>query len=282
MRRRLKRRVRRGRRGATRRRIVDVASTKCHDNMPGANISSDGASTVVGIPAVMASANLSAVIFCASARGSQWTEAESEYARQQTEVYAKGYLDKVTVETVDGGNWRWRRIAFQCHSDDIIDSVTPNTMAQYDSTHGYVRTMRPITSLGDAGLQAVYRQLFQGTVGRDYYDVFVAVCDRNRNRILMDRTVPIQSGNGFGVFKNFRDYFGINKKIRYNEKELGYEKEPESDVIAQQQNYTWFATPTRYSGGDVYVVDLFSCADGGNVQSQLNFLSHGTYYWHEK
>lgn len=63
MRRRFKRRVRRVRRGVTRRKIVDISSTKCHDNMPGANISSDGASTVVGIPAVMASANLSAVIF---------------------------------------------------------------------------------------------------------------------------------------------------------------------------------------------------------------------------
>lgn len=285
--RRYRRKFRRGarryvRRSMTRRQVVNTAANKCHDNMPSANISSDGASTVVGIPTVMASANLSAVIFCASARGSQWTEAESEYARKKTEVYAKGYLDKVTIETVDGGNWRWRRIAFQCYSDDMIASVLPNTMAQYDSQHGYVRTVRPITTTGDSGLGATLRQLFQGTLGTDYYDLFVAVCDRNRNRILMDRTLPIQSPNGNGVFRNYRDYIGVNKKIRYNEKEIGYEKDPESDVIAQMQNYTWFATPTRYSGGDVYVVDLFSCADGGNVNSQLNFLSHGTYYWHEK
>lgn len=250
--------------------------------MPGVAIGSDGTAAPISVPATILSSGFGAFLFCASARGSQWTEAESEYARQKTEVYAKGYLERSTIETVDGGNWRWRRIAFQCHSDDIIDSTPPNRLAYKDPTSGYARAMYTFTSAGDTGYQAMCRQLFQGTFGTDYGDLFNAVCDRNRNRILMDRTVPIRSGNSFGVFKNTRDYIPINKKIRYDEKEEGDDKEPASDVIANQQNYTWFATPTRYSGGDVYICDLFSCADGGNVASSLRFLAHGTYYWHEK
>ncbi|QOW02497.1 capsid [Tadarida associated gemykibivirus 1] len=270
------------RRGMTRRKVVDIASTKCHDNMPGVSVGSDGSKAPIGVPSTILSSGFGAFLFCASARGSQWTEAESEYARQKTEVYAKGYLERTTVETVGGGNWRWRRIAFQCHSDDIIDTVEPNRMAYHDGVAGYTRTMYSFRDAGNAGYQAMCRQLFEGTFGTDYADLFNAVTDKRRNRVIMDRTMPVRSGNGFGVFKNTRDYIPINKKIRYNEKEEGDDKEPMSDVIAGEQNYTWFATPTRYSGGDVYVVDLFSCADGGNATSSLRFLAHGTYYWHER
>lgn len=270
------------RRGMTRRKVADIASRKCRDNMPGVAIGSDGAVAPIGVPATVPSAGFGAFLHCSTARGSQWTEAESEYSRQKTEVYAKGVLERLTIETVGGGNWRWRRIAFQCHSHDIFHSVPPDRMAYLDPAVGYTRTMYNFPSSDDPGYRAMCRQLFQGSFNIDYADLFNAVCDRNRNRIIMDRTVPVRTGNGFGVFKNVRDYIPINKKLRYDEKEEGDDKEPASDVIALRQNYSWFTVPTRYSGGEVYIVDLFSCADGGNVNASLRFLAHGTYYWHEK
>lgn len=249
-------------------------------------IAEDGAEGGIGDPAIITSEASAAILFCPSARGSVWSEAESEYSRQKTEVYAKGYLDNVTIETIGPGNWRWRRIVFQCHSDDIIDSMPTDVMANYDNANGYKRAMYPITSTnttGLAGYSATLRQLFQGTIGRDYGDVYLASVDRNRNKVFMDRSMPIRSGNSKGIWKNQRDYITLNKKLRYNEKEEGEAKEPESDVIAGRQNYTWFTTPTRYTGGDVYVFDMFSCADttDGGV-NQLHFRSHGTFYWHER
>lgn len=250
--------------------------------MAGISIGSDGTAGPVSTPAVVTGNVLGAFLFCASARGSVWGEAEAEYSRKMTEVYYKGYLDKATVETLSGGNWRWRRVMFQCHSDDIIDTVLPNRMARTDSIMGHQRTMFNMNTPGNLdGYNALVRQLFQGTSGKDWGDVFLAVPDRKRNRVLMDKYRRIDSGNGFGVVRTTRDYVAVNKKIRYNEKEEGDEKEPESGVVAAQQNYSWFATPTRYSGGDVYCLDLFGCANGSTEHS-LNFLAHGTSYWHER
>jgi len=269
----------------TRRKVADIASSKLRDNMGCVPIADGGAEGEIGDPAIITSAASAGILFCPSARGSVWSEAESEYARQKTEVYAKGYLDNVTIETIGPGNWRWRRIIFQCHSHDIIATYPQNAMANYDNANGYKRAMLPITtgSANIAGYQAVLRQLFQGNQGTDYGDVFIATPDRNRNRILMDRNMPVRSGNAKGIWKHQRDYVSINKKLRYGEKEEGGGKEPASDIIAGRQNYTWFTVPTRYTGGDVFVLDLFSCADttdGGT--NQLHFRSHGTWYWHER
>lgn len=288
--RRYRRRFRRGarrymRRSMSRRKVADISSSKMRDNMAATPIADGGAEGEIGDPAIITSEASAAILFCPSARGAQWSEGESEYSRQKTEVYAKGYLENVTIETIGPGNWRWRRIVFQCHSQDIISTYPQNTMANYDNANGYKRAMLPITSGSSniAGYQAVLRQLFQGTLGYDYGDVYVAPVDRNRNRVLMDRSMPVRSGNSKGIWKNQRDYVAINKKLRYDEKEQGQGKEPLSDVIAGRQNYTWFTTPTRYTGGDVYVFDLFSCADtsDGGV-NQLHFRAHGTWYWHER
>jgi hypothetical protein len=142
--RRYRRRFRRGarrymRRSMSRRKVADISSSKMRDNMAATPIADGGAEGEIGDPAIITSEASAAILFCPSARGAQWSEGESEYSRQKTEVYAKGYLENVTIETIGPGNWRWRRIVFQCHSQDIISTYPQNTMANYDNANGYKR-----------------------------------------------------------------------------------------------------------------------------------------------
>lgn len=246
-------------------------------------VNEDDTTGAPGVPTTLLGGALSAFAFCPSARSSKWTEAESEYARQKTNTFAKGYLDKVTLQTNSGGNWRWRRIVFQCHAPDIRQSFGDTSggvdgrLARALGTEGYTRAAYDF-SANTTAYDALFRQLFQGQQGVDWSDIFNAAINRRRVRLIADKIRNIQSGNGGPHWGGARDYFPINRRIVYNQKENGNEKEGNS-LGEFNSNFSWFSAP-HAGGGDVYVVDLFACASGVDSDT-MEFLSHGTYYWHE-
>ena len=249
--------------------------------MIGVAVNTDDSIGTPGAPIVLQGDVLSAFAFCVNGRGSVKQD-DSIYNRQKTITWARGYLERVTLESVNAKNWRWRRIAFQTHSDDIRiafgDSqggVTTGRLARNESGYGYVRPMYNFSG-NAAAYNALFRQLFQGTQGVDWTDIFNAPCNPRRVRVIMDKMRHITGGNDFGHWKGVRDWIPINNSIVYNEKEEGNSKDhgPEFD-----SNYSWFTAP-HAGKGDVFVVDLFACA-GGEETDAMNFLPHGTYYWHE-
>jgi len=249
--------------------------------MIGLAVNEDDSVGTAGAPILMQGDVLSAFAFCPTARGSRKQD-DSAYNRQKTACFAKGYLDRVTLESINAKNWRWRRMVVQFASDDVRVSfgdseggVTDGRLARNDSSNGYVRTMYNFSGNATA-TDALFREIFQGTRGVDWSDIFNAPLNRRRVRILMDRIKNIQGGNGQPFWNGSRDYIPVNKTIIYNEKEEGNSKDHQSEF---DSNYTWFSQP-QGGGGDVYVIDLFACA-GGESTDAMNFLSHGTYYWHE-
>lgn len=266
------------------RRVRSIASNKLRDNMVHLVVNEDDTTGAPGVPKTMLGGALTAFAFCPSARSAKWTEGESEYSRQKTNTFAKGYLDKVTLQTNSGGNWRWRRIVFQGHCGgiplafgDTAGGASNGRLARATGGEGYVRTAYDF-SANTPAYQELFRYLFQGTQSIDWFDIFNATINKRRVRLISDKIRNIQSGNGGPHWGGARDYFPINRQIVYRQKESGNEKTGNT-VSEFDSNSTWFSQDEA-GGGDVYVVDLFACASGVDSDT-MDFLSHGTYYWHE-
>lgn len=280
-RRRFKRRVRRVarrylRRSMTRRKVVDIASRKCHDNM--ITLSLDAAGVPVGNPGdpyIMTGESVHAFAFCPSARSSEWTEASGEYQRKMTHTYSRGYKEFSTFETGGAANWQWRRIVFTTKVR-IWEAFPIGTVEHY--YEGTIPTNGQTRALYDfapdvAASGEMYYNLFEGTRGTDWSSVFDAKTNNKYVRVISDRTRQLQGKNDSAHFHNHRNWYPNNRTLIYNEKESGDNK-PIS-------NSGKFAAGGRAGEGDLYVVDFFACANGG-TSNQARWVPLGKYYWHER
>lgn len=244
-------------------------------------LSTDGNHAPAGNPIQLFGNVLSAFAFCPSARGSHWTEGNQEYSRKLTSTFAKGYAERVTLETGTAANWRWRRIVFASKSDDIRENFTfvggDSGLTYSDSTNGHVRACWNFSGSPNAE-NAIFRQMFQGDRGVDWSDIYNAKLNPRRIRIISDRIRNVNGGNGAAHWNGGRFYDNISKTLIYDQNESGNAKEGLS-VLEHDPNFSWFSREDSPSG-DIYVVDLFSCANGASSDTML-FVPHGTYYWHE-
>ncbi|QCW23622.1 MAG: capsid protein [Genomoviridae sp.] len=279
--RRFRRKFRRGgrrymRRSMTRRRVVDISSRKCHDNMISLGVDAAGNPlTEPGAPYNMTGEKLWAFCFAPSARSSEWTEASGEYQRHMTRTWSRGYKEFSTFETGGAANWQWRRIVFTTKFK-LYQAFPLGTVEKYyDGSvpiNGQTRAIFDFTQSSAANIQTFYI-LFEGSRGVDYSDVFSAKTNKKFVRVISDKVRQLKGGNDAAHFHNYRDWFSNNSTLVYNEKESG-DRKPDSNAAK-------FSTGGREGEGDMYVVDLFACANGGTA-NQARWVPSGKYYWHER
>lgn len=284
--RRFRRRVRRGvrryaKRSMTRRKVADIASTKCKDNMVCLPLTGDlGTPGTIGEGAVIEGTFIFGSLFCPTARDSMWTEGEREVTRQQSRVFARGYKERINIVTNDATNWMWRRIVFTT-KNRLWEAFPPGTVEK--NYQGGTGTFQPgqvravwnfNPALGGAAAAAVNYSVFEGERGNDWLNFMNAKTNKKFITVLSDTTKKLEGMNNSPRQYHFNRWYEFNKNFTYNEKERG-ETKPSEDYQSK------FSSMENGTMGDVYVLDLFNSANGTS-SNQLSFQPHGTYYWHEK
>lgn len=200
-----------------------------------------------------------------------------DFARLHRNTFSVGYKERVTFETGTPANWLWRRIVFTMKTLEPAQSFQTGALFQHvddiNPAPGYVRTLYDF-STATLSRQVLYREIFQGSLGVDYQDQFNAPLDTKRVNKIYDRVINISGGNNAGHWKMRRFWHPNRQRLIYNEKESGDHKDTGSEA-------SHYNDGSKAGGGDMWVLDFFSCANGG-ASDTMKFLPQGTYYWHER
>ena len=194
--------------------------------------------------------------------------------RSATNVFFKLISEKIEIQTDTSSPWLWRRIVFAYQgSQDFLDVgddtvLTPTALG----TNGYSRFTADLFSDSDSAavFNILSNVLFAGKIGVDWSSPMNAPINKDRLKLMYDRTTPIRSGNEQGTMKQFKRNHWVNRTIRYADQEDG------GGLDGSEHS-----APSRGSLGDVFILDLFEAtqtADG----DKLFFEPQATVYWHEK
>lgn len=172
------------------------------------------------------------------------------------------------ITTGSAASWRWRRIVFAAKG--LQDAIT-GFVGNYETSNGWPRAIIDYSGADPSVTRNQWENfMFEGNAGQDWYSTFTAKVDTKRCTLLYDRTRIINSGNQSGRFAAYKLWHPINKNVVYANDEAGEGKSNQSTSVQSKAGL-----------GDVYVIDMFSCASG-NAADQLVFEPECTTYWHEK
>ncbi|QCW23734.1 MAG: putative capsid protein [Genomoviridae sp.] len=251
----------------SRRRLLNIVSTKKKDTML-PYYAFSGAFTKGPIVFDGSSNTTKLVLWNASARPLKVAiGTEATTYRGATEVFQRGLKEKIFIETNSANPWIWRRIVFTnstiriaSDSNDYFDPV---------GVSGMSRALRVVAT---PTRNILNFELFKGTQTVDWEDHINAQVNTEKCRIFYDRTMSITSGNTAGRILNINRWHGFNKTMIYDDKEIG-------DV--KNINY-WAASSVHNTLDDVYVLDMFRPASYSTVANTLVFNPQATIYWHER
>lgn len=247
----------------TKRRILNVTSTKKQDNMLPYVQLGDGTGQAIG-PTTVPSAGGGAYIFSPSARTFDNT-GNTPMARNSQTTYVRGFKEKISMRMSDGAGWRWRRIVFAAKG-----LGTANTGRPYlDTSSGYARVMTRIS--GSTFYDNLVAILFKGTYNVDWSNPYTAKVDTQRVTLLSDKSRTIGNGNTSPRYLKHQQWYPINKNIVYGDEEAG-------GLVTGNL----YSTTSKAGIGDIYVLDFFDCAEGTANAHTLIVDPECTYYWHEK
>lgn len=260
----------------SRKRTLQVNSIKKRDNMLVTYVTSDDGTTLEepGDPITMTGNEIYGFVFCPSAR--DWADYDTVYGRRRSLVYARGYAERSVMENSNGTGWIWRRIVFAT-KHGFRREFPAGTLQLNISQHGQVRTAWNFLGGGtnaNAAKDELEGMLFKGAAGADWVDRFSAQIDTTRVTVIKDRLRQLKSGNQAGSFHYSKDWYPVNKNIRYDEDENGLLANGEKD------NSPW-STEGSVGVGNVYVYDIFACA-GSDETSTMTWEPQGTWFWHER
>lgn len=266
----------------TRRRVVNIASTKKRDTMVGANDSLGGRQFTVDLPNTF-----NALLWCATARPKAGRGVDSDMVRSADSVYFRGVKEKLFIEGSTSDPWDWRRIVFSTKSvgwdpasiplnryftqDQDIAAVLPETGPNPNSAflEGMTRVSRTLFPLTVAQIEFLTGQILKGVRNIDYASYMTASMDNTQFNVLSDRTRRIRSGNDSTTMKEFSVWHPMNKTINYRAVESGT-----LDLAGS------FSTQSLHGMGDVYVLDFFRQPLA--APSTLKVATTATAYWHER
>lgn len=241
--------------GTSKKRILNIASTKKRDNMP----LFDADNPTLNYFAM--SRGTSSYLFCPTYRDKE-LEAATESDRNRSTVYMKGYAETVHLGPSTGNSWKWRRIVFETkNSHPALSDVSAETSS------GYKRLWKNQT---EAQRNTLAGTLFEGTPTTDQSTYFTAKADRTRARIISDQTHILRNGNDVAYEKDYRKYYSFERNLVYDDDENG----------ATETTSGW-AADSRSGMGDVFIWDIFIDI-GAPEGAALTVRSHSTLYWHEK
>lgn len=263
----------------TRRKILDITSTKKRDTFPSIG-------TIEGSSDTFIPNAFGATLWCATHLVGT-NKVQSSHVRGSQDVFWKGISEVFTMSTETSHPFKWRRIVFQLEggpnatglpenayvarrADFDLEQPLAGTTAYptnpfpIDYIYRYRRSMIPL-SPAEFGILAT--GLFQGQQGIDYSDYLGAKTD-NRIRVLSDVTRSITSGNDTGVMRTYKMYIPLNKTMRYADAESG--------TISSNNGYAAMNSPMN----DTYVLDYYEQMT--DAPNSLTVRSQATAYWREK
>lgn len=261
------------------RRVRNLASRKCRDNMLSNPIDDTGSPTTPG-PVTMTGGNTYAFIFSPSARvaGNEISSGDrvnqpSSSQRRKSKCFVSGYGETIEIQTDDASPWVWRRIVFS--TIGLAVQFQPGLLYNNDDTRGYERTTFNLasgTAQADQLQGIVYRYLFQGSQDIDWANVMTANTAPRHVKVYSDRRRVIQSPNSEGgTIRISKHYDSIRRSIIYDDIEAGSGAKATNAI----------ASGTPYGNmGDLFVMDFFSSASDDETTG-ATFQPHGRYYWHE-
>lgn len=238
----------------SKRRVIDLASTKKKDNMAlhDYNTPANTQVTVPGGPI----GTIRNYLWAATARDRQDTVYQA--ARSTDRVYWKGISETLSLTCTTSQSWKWRRIVFE------NKGYRPENTYTELSNGNYRRTWNPTIPTGLAD------KLFEGKQATDWTSVMTAKPDSDWAKIHYDKTRVLKSGNDAAHEHPFKMYLPIEKMMVYDEDENG-------GAIESQ----YWATTGIKGMGDLYIADYFECIEGASTDT-LSIRSATTVYWHEK
>lgn len=248
----------------SRRKILNITSTKKRQNIPPVNFNYQGLNPSVG-PKQMGSDRATFLLWRPTALTYD-TDLTTNSARNAQTIFWRGIKEHAELQTQGGAAWRWRRIIFSCKGLNI-----PGLVSNVETSNGFPRALIELSGDPPANIRnQIEALIFQGAPGSDWSNVFNGKLDNNRIRVIYDKTRHLQSGNDRGKFYTFRTWIPLNKNMLYDDDERGKDKTAQT-----------FATIGNQGMGDVYVYDMFECTTN-DPSFQLAFNPQATLYWHEK
>jgi len=263
----------------TRRKILEITSTKKNDTFP--SIGTIAGSSDTSVPGVAGS-----TLWCPThLQGTN--KIISKHVRNTQEVYWKGFSETFNMTTDTSDPYKWRRIVFELEGGPNAtglpqtsyvarrtdfdqesplagNTAFPTNPFPIDYVFRYRRSMIPLL---DAEFGILASGLFQGQVGIDYTDYLIARTD-NRIKVLSDITRTITSGNDSGIMKTYKMYTPLNKTMRYADAESG--------TIDSNNGYASMNSPMN----DIYVLDYYQQLN--TAPNTLTIRGQAKIYWHEK
>lgn len=257
----------------TRRQVLNTTSIKKRDNMQPVLVTDDLSAQSPG-PVTMTGDNLYGFLFSPSARRAKLND--SQYVRNASNTFCKGYAEKCVFESNGGSDWLWRRICFTTKDPTVQASFPAFTLDLESTTNGQMRTLwNFLNGSTDANFAATTLDslIFQGVKGVDWTDRFNARLNPRFITPITDRTRTLTGNSGHGHFFSHKNWWGINKRIQYRDHEDGSE-------TGYKAEEPW-STNGKPGVGNLFVLDFFAEA-AGQAADEIIYLPHGTYYWHER
>lgn len=257
----------------SRRRVLNIASIKKHDNMLPNLLTSDGnrASGPIVTQTGFAS------IFMPSAR-KLGHNAAGESTRERQETFSVGYKERVQVDILAGGVWKWRRLVFTFKGPRLYESGgdTKWNLPWFNKAVDpqgcdMVRLIcQPTTDQH----QAIRQVVWDGTEGLDWSSEFTAKPDTSRITPLYDRIITFNPRNETGFSRTFRFWHPTRKNLIYSDEEEGG---------APRAPGSFVSVNGKPGMGDLYVYDIvYLAVSDNNGQAAMTWSPEGTYYWHER
>jgi len=216
-------------------------------------------------------------LYMPSARGfSPTTVGEAGRSRQQ--IFAVGYKERVQIDILGGGIWKWRRLVFTFKGSALWNQQPTWTNPFHNQgpvEPQATRMSRYIAQPATDQLAYIRSVLWDGTEGVDWSTEFTAKVDTSQITPMYDKVTTFNPRNESGFSRTFNLWHPIRRNIVYGDDESGG-----SDVT---YGGSYVSVEGKPGVGDVYVYDIAYLAvpaAGGNAS--MNFNPEGTFYWHER
>lgn len=234
------------------RRILNVASIKKRDAIICAGTGDGGVTWNPSVASVPSDATVHTFLWAPTCMDLS----TDENHRNRRSVYWKGVNDVMNFTMTGTTVWQWRRVivanAFRYPSaKSTKDPQTKYRALQVDPP--------------DA--TAFFDDVFVGTINQDWVEPFSATTDKERFRVLFDKTRYFRPKTDGGDMATVRQYISLNMNMSYDDEEVG----------GTRQSSPWC---TESSKNNVYVFDMFQ--SNGKTNTPLSVNANATLYWHER
>lgn len=202
--------------------------------------------------------------------------AAGESTRERQTTFSVGYKERLQVDILGGGVWKWRRVVFTFKGDSLYDQDVTWTRPWHNKAmdpEGNDMTRLIAQPTTDQAL-AIRSLLWDGTESIDWSSEFTAKVDTSRISPRYDRTVTFNPRNESGLSRTFRMWHPTRKNLVYNDEEAG----------GTPHDPGWYTSVLGKPGmGDLYVYDIvYKAVPAASGNGQMIFSPEGTYYWHER